>query len=203
MYDSDKAMTALGVDGRLTHRTTKPGRPPELWFKQRWISATRPIKSYGHGAEMKVELRFDDELCNGYNTFTITADVSTPASRRRRDIAAGGCMHEEIAVVFPELIPLIKWHLCSTEGPMHYLANTVYHAGDRDCWGVVAGKDRNLDLARSSAIWPEATDEDLMQEPEALRVALLVRLPRLMSEFRSTMDSVGFHWSPVDLENHD
>lgn len=41
---------------------------------------------------------------------------------------SGGCIHDEVAKHFPELAHLIKWHLSSTDGPMHYVANTVYWA---------------------------------------------------------------------------
>ena len=154
-----------------------------------------------------------------------------------------GCIHDHIAEHFPELRPYIKWHLCGLEQPMHYLANTIYHAGDRDhngllkgekrqiingrsgepCWEMVAyldgvriplyelkrlkdsaepptqvptlaweplwrvgeGKERELDYARSSAIWPDATDEELTAP--GLKERLEARLPALMEEFRKDM----------------
>jgi hypothetical protein len=217
-----------------------------------------------------------------------------------RDVA-GGCIHEEIAKHFPGLAPLIKWHLCASDGPMHYVANTVYHAGNRDyngkqkgeryhvrgreekrivfgefpitfefkdgftqfiesCpdWKLVQpvavehppeektnykfapkwtvsghacewyqcpfdreeeaqdfikacreytprivvfaekftqvgeGKERKFDLARLSAVWPDATDEQLSAEPEELKAMLLARLPGLLKEFRAAMESLGF-----------
>lgn len=108
------------VRGRLVYRA------------QKWISEGRPVKGYGTNGVMHAEIRFDDQCGNGHQTFAITASVYTKESRRMRDIAAGGCMHEEIANVFPELAPLIRWHLVSTDSPMHYVANAVYHASDRD-----------------------------------------------------------------------
>jgi hypothetical protein len=57
----------------------------------------------------------------------------------------GGCIHEDIAKHFPELMPYIKWHLTSTDGPMHYLANTLYHANDKDCWGKRKGEPRQYE----------------------------------------------------------
>lgn len=62
---------------------------------------------------------------------------------------------------------------------MHYIANTVYHV-----------QQRNLDYARSSAIWPEATEDDLRLE--GLRERLLERLPALLQEFQAAMESLGF-----------
>lgn len=50
---------------------------------------------------------------------------------RRRSWAedSGGQLHEEIAEHFPELEPLLKWHLCFREsGPLHYVANAQYWA---------------------------------------------------------------------------
>lgn len=191
-YDSDTSMTVRGVAGRLTHRTIRPDRP-DLWFHQRWISEARPIAGYGAGATLRVEMRFDDECRNGHATFAITAEVRRP---RQRDCEACGCLHDEIAAVFSELAPLIKWHLTSTDGPMHYLANTIYHAAPlQDRWGKRAG-ERNLDHARSSAVWPEATDEELSADPAVLRAALEARLPALIEAFRHDMEACGFWWAP-------
>lgn len=184
-FDSDRPMTVNGVPGRLTHRTVKPGAAPGLWTRQRWISEARPIPGYDKGATLRAEIRFDDEYGNGHNTFAITAEVRVP---RRRDIEAGGCLHDDIARVFPELASLIKWHLVSTDGPMHYVANTVYHASDRD-----------FDAARSCGVWPDATDEELSADPETLKVALLERLPGLLAEFRADVERAGFLWSPEDF----
>lgn len=241
------------------------------------------------------EARYDDACGNGHNTFAITLtveDLSKPLNRR---FWSGGCQHELIAEHFPELAHLIKWHLCSSDGPMHYAANTVYSAGDRDCHGkrkgeasswshavqfgdnpikhklsksfaaflaeespafdleVIRldhgpdkggyqfapkytfggyadkwhecpfdtepealaflsalqacspqflqiptswsdGKTRELDAARRAAVWPEATDEELMAEPEALKAALMARLPELLSRFRADIEALGFVW---------
>ena len=56
------------------------------------------------------------------------------------------------------------------------------------------GKERELDAARRAAVWPEATDEQLMLEPEELKKLLTARLPALMAEFRKDMESLGFVW---------
>lgn len=113
---------------------------------QKWHSETRRIEGYGDGGKMSVQIRHDDDCRNGHETFSIAATVTTTESKRRRDIQAGGCLHEDIAAVFPELAPLIRWHLCSTDGPMHYLANTLYLAGDRDHNGRLAGEPSSFDL---------------------------------------------------------
>jgi hypothetical protein len=96
-----------------------------------------PAAGYGEGAAIWAHVRFDDQCGNGHNTFSITGTVRVP---RQREAAAGGCLHDDIARAFPHLAPFIKWHLCSTDGPMHYPGNAVYLAGVRDCWGRAAGE---------------------------------------------------------------
>lgn len=39
-----------------------------------------------------------------------------------------GCLHSEIAEVFPELTGFLRWHLAGPSGPMHYVANAIYWA---------------------------------------------------------------------------
>lgn len=174
--------------------------------------------------------------------FSLTGSIDQAVNGFWRE-HSGGCIHEEIAEHFPELRPYIKWHLVSKKQPIHYITNTLFHAGDRDCWGlrkgetrqiingstglpswkrmanvngemvelhtldkyldsaerptetitltwepwcrVGEGKDRELDHARSSAVWPDATDEELMA-PD-LKEKLEARLPALMQEFELAM----------------
>ena len=62
-----------------------------------------------------------------------------------------------------------------------------------DVW-IGEGKERELDLARSSAVWPEATDEELCVPKEQLREQLMQRLPDLCARFKADMLAVGFVW---------
>lgn len=110
-----------------------------LTRKQKKTYGPKPIDGCGNGRLILATVRFDDECGNGHNTFSITGEIFRPHAR---DIDAGGCLHDEIAKHFPELAPLIKWHLCSTDGPMHYPANTLYFVSDRDCWGKRKGEPR-------------------------------------------------------------
>ena len=56
------------------------------------------------------------------------------------------------------------------------------------------GKEQQLDAARGAAVWPEATDEQLMLPKEELTKLLEARLPSLMTEFRKAVESLGFTW---------
>lgn len=239
----EHALTVHGVEARaFTVIAAADGRI----INQR-IGSSRYYKQNGHEYHITVVMRFDDECNNGHETFAITADI-----REDRREYMGGCCHEEIAKQFPEWAHLIPWHLTSTDGPMHYIANTVYHAGDRDCWGLRLGeekqiingrtnepcwelrvvrddvtseplyklekyadgmkpehtprlewrpltrtgegKKRELAHARSTAVWPEATDEELCQSPAALRAMLEARHPALMKHFKAAMLGAGFLW---------
>lgn len=54
------------------------------------------------------------------------------------------------------------------------------------------GKEREFDEARSFALWPEATDEQLSLPPEELKQLLLDRLPGLIEEFKKDVEELGF-----------
>ena len=199
----------------------------------------------GDSYSVTAAVRWDDRCGNGHNRFSITGSVyNLTHPRRDREPESCGCVHGEIARAIPELLPYIKWHLFDPFGPMYYIANTVYLAGDRDCWGLrkggkrqlrngktgqlcwiletdpdlpkyvdadVApdktvvlkyvpwyregeGKERELDAARSTAVWPEATDAELMQEPEELTKMLEARLSGLVEAFKKDVESLGFEW---------
>ena len=104
---------------------------------------------------LEVVIRHDDECGNGHNTFSITGTLY----ERGRDVA-GGCLHEEVRQFFPELAPYIKWHLCSTNGPVHYIANTVYHAGDKDCHGLRKGESRQIRNGKTGQLAWQLTAHD-------------------------------------------
>lgn len=240
--------------------------------------------------KIKAEVRHDDECGNGHNTFAMTAEIYEMKKNNRQVWIAGGCQHEEIKKHFPELAKYIKWHLCGTDEPMHYIANTLYLAGNRDCWGKAPGepkgyekaikfegfpvkfklkkkfieslngyrlqdlniikiyhakepntygakytfscyfcewhecpfdtideaeeflqavktikfevvetptgysegKQRELDAARASAIWEDATDEELSLPAEQLKQKLIDRLPALMADFKKDVEELGF-----------
>lgn len=138
--------TINGVPGRMyTIHEPRELRDNMVHRNQTWKSFSRPIKGYGTGGQITVSIRFDDQCQNGHQSFSITANVVTAESKRHRDVQACGCLHDDIAKVFPELAPLIKWHFMNTDGPLHYLANTLYHAGDRDYNGRTAGQPASWD----------------------------------------------------------
>lgn len=63
--------------------------------------------------------------------------------------------------------------------------------------GYSDGKKRELDYARKSAVWPEATDEQLCLPREELKALLEARLPMLVANFKQLISDIGFQWEPT------
>lgn len=277
--------------------------PASVLTKNQKKQIVKHFKEDGKNYTLFINLRFDDECNNGHNSFAITGSLYQRTYKVEpesdRDLIASGCIHNDIAKHAPKFRHLIKWHLTSTDGPWGYLGNTLYNAGDLDCWGrkkgepynftrklkfdnspflykaskellsfidlvglnadwqnfkivkishkngknkneyqyspkysfngmdtgewykapfdnlqeannfVTAmttckveivqeatawgeGKERDFEAARNSAVWPEATDEQLSLPKEDLKKLLLARLPALMQNFKSDMEELGF-----------
>lgn len=147
--------------------------------KRQTKTATRRYQESGDQFSITAKIRYDDECGNGHNTFAITADIKRRSANGRWVWHSGGCCHDVIAKRFPEFAYLIKWHLCGSHEPMHYLANTLYHV-----------KEANYDHARSTAIWPNATDNQLADSD--LEQCLIDRLPALMEAFQHDVAELGF-----------
>ncbi len=214
-----------------------------LTKNQKRIYGPKTYRQDGNRYSITATVRYDDQCGNGHNSFSITADI-----RENGLDYSSGCCHDEVAKHFPELAPLIKWHLFDANGPMHYLANTIYHASARDHNGLLKGekkqlvngrtkqkvweliirdengemvkgghsdwvdseekpvqklsaefepvwihgegKEIRLDYARSCAVWPDATDEELTAP--GLKERLEARLPTLIEEFKTAVESLGF-----------
>lgn len=179
---------------------------------------------------IKAVVRYDDRCGNGHNTFSVTGEAyESQREIIKNDPTTCGCIHEIIEKAFPQLVPFIKWHLVSSDGPMHYIENTMYHAKENQAnkaWFYLVdtenkinkclvytgidsneskklkqtygdkivvkvdektAKQANLKAARYCAVWPDATLEQLQNKD-----LLLARLPDLMLEFKSDVESLGF-----------
>jgi len=115
-------------------------KPKSILTKCQKKIVTKYYKEGGKKYRMDILLRYDDGCGNGHNTFSITADIFEKKERGRPRFLCGGCCHDEIAKYAPEFAHLIKWHLCSSEEPLHYLANTLYFASDKDYNGHRKGE---------------------------------------------------------------
>lgn len=94
---------------------------------------------------IRMEIRYDDQCNNGHNSFSMTGDIYRGENIfRDSHFECGGCIHEELAKHFPKFKKYLKWHLVSSDSPMHYLANALYHISDKDCWGYRKGEPYNF-----------------------------------------------------------
>lgn len=94
--------------------------------------------------KLTATVRYDDSCGNGHNTFSITGAQYYKDNRGIWREDSFGCLHDIIAKHFPELAPFIKWHLTSSDGPLHDIINTIYLAEDKDCWGLRKGERRQI-----------------------------------------------------------
>lgn len=221
-----------------TPNTTSTALPPSVLTKSQTKEFRKSWTEDGDRMLLVATVRHDDRCGNGHNSFAITGVIY----RNGREECCG-YLHDEISLRLPQLAPLIKWHLVSTDGPMHYIANTMYHASTKDhngleageerqirrggktpCWiaavalgdgsyralssastiesderpepdgdlqyipwcRVGKGKEADLEAARSCAVWPDATLDQLQDKD-----ALLARLPALMEGFKAAVESLG------------
>lgn len=89
--------------------------------------ATRAIPTWEKGATIEVDAKAYS-LKGQSPYFSVTAMIRTPASRRRRDCDACGCLHDEILKIWPKLAPIVALHLSDaiTGEPMHGESNGFY-----------------------------------------------------------------------------
>ena len=150
---------------------------PESKLTKKQTKVFGPRTFGDRNTTIKAFVRYDDECGNGHNMFAVTAEIKELNQRTGRyEISSYGRLHGETTQVFPELAPFVKWHLVSSDGPLHYIENTAYWV-----------KEGNLENARSTAVWPDAT-ADQLKNPEILNA----RLPALMLEFKKDVESLGF-----------
>lgn len=105
-------------------------------------SITKTFENFrvdGGAGKLIVKIRYDDSCGNGHNSFSITGDL-------RRDNRSWSCgaIHDDIEEFAPELAHLIKWHFMTSESPLHYVSNTMFHASERDCNGLLKGEKRQI-----------------------------------------------------------
>ena len=148
----------------------------ELTKNQKRKVTINNVKLDGDKVDLIINLRYDDDCGNGHNSFAITGDIYKAGKRSDKNMIASGCVHDEIRKLAPEYAKYIKWHLMNSDKPMHYIANTIYHASKG-----------NIDAARRSAIAPDATLEQLKSEEW-----LKARLPKLREDFKVAMQELGF-----------
>jgi hypothetical protein len=83
-----------------------------------------------HGKDhIFVTISLDDDGKNGYQDFSITADIYEAGKRKiEKYLHSCGCCHGEILKAFPEFKIFVQLHLSDWEGvPMYAVENGFYH----------------------------------------------------------------------------
>lgn len=174
----------------------------------------------GRQCAITAQVRHDDQCGNGHNDFSITAEIygkdrhpgeptiKTPDGKTLW-MNACGCCHDEVAKYFPELAPFLKWHLCGTDGPMHYLANALYWAGHKGWRDGKPGNPPNLEYLKSTIAYGALQSDaqfDLAaflyregEKPQCnenaadiLGAWLIQRREALLEAFKRDVESLGF-----------
>lgn len=159
-----------------------------------------------------LEVRWDDSCGNGHNSFAMTGavyhtpDIEIAKAHKNNDRMIGrcGCVHDAIAAAFPQFKHLLKWHLCSSDEPMHYTANAKFWAGFSPTWPPADDPNQqkfypaNYDHLRSTIVYG-ALPEDLNEDVETmnwifLKAFLIDRLPKLIYQMRAEIEEFGFVW---------
>lgn len=115
----------------------------EVWRSEPYAAPGLPYKK-----QVVFYVQWDDSRRNGHNTMycrAITMPEDVPVtSRNRWDDDMDGVPPSVLRSIPSEVQALTRWNGCSSDGPMHYLANTCYMAGDRDCHGLRKGERRQI-----------------------------------------------------------
>lgn len=89
-----------------------------------------PVRVYheeGNVYKICANVSLDDDCNNMHADFSITADVYEKRKNGHWAWVSGGCQHDLISRLFPELKRFIPLHLCSHDGaPMHPVENGTY-----------------------------------------------------------------------------
>ena len=136
----------------------------------------------GWGYTLYAEAKWVKLAGNSHSYFSLTGE-----RRRGRSLECCGCMHEEIAEHFPDLVDLIPYHLIdSTATPLHYVANAVYWAE------LAAGVSRwqsDTPIPAGYASFDEAYLKTCIPTDERDRGELLAALDSYRADVRDDRDA--------------
>lgn len=162
-------------------------------------TATKTSNALGHDITIvkgdektTIKIRLDDDCKNGREDFSLTADVYEKAGNGRWVDFMGGCCHDHILKLRPDLAPFAALHLSTFEGvPMHAAGNALY-------WftGFNGGLGQEYrGGSGSSGKTPEECRrifaEHIRATPAQVE-AIVVAAPRTDSEMQAVLEDMGF-----------
>jgi hypothetical protein len=168
-----------------------------LTNEQKKVFGPRRFHKDGKPYNITAEVYHDDACRNGHNSFSVTGVI---ASAYRPDSPhMCGCIHDRIEKHFPELRPLIPFHLFNTEdGPLFYEANALYWAGhSKALLANEANYPANWEHFKHTVGWGLGPSRDTGDPAKRFTNKrwlvrwLRARKPELMERFKEAVESVG------------
>lgn len=139
-----------------------------------------------------INISLDDKCRNGHEYFSLTCGIYE-RQRGGWRYAGGGCAHDHILKLRPDLALFATLHLCDFNGlPMHSAANALYWFA-----GIDPGKTTqkyhggNGSGARSPDECRRIFAERIHATPEQVS-EIIRREPRTELELRATLEDMGF-----------
>lgn len=140
-----------------------------------------------------IKIRLDDECRNGHEDFSLTCNIYEKSRTDGWRDVGGGCAHEHILKLRPDLAPFAALHLCDFNGlPMHCAANALYWFAGIDPakttqkyhGGSGSGAKSPDECRRIFAEHIHATPEQVAE--------IIRREPRTELELRAVLEDMGF-----------
>lgn len=144
-----------------------------------------------------IKISLDDDCKNGHEDFSLTADIYERTPKGWRD-SGGGCCHDHILALRPELATFARLHLATCDGvPMHAIANAWYwfqgafpdsaeSGGNRGpCHGGTGSSGKSPDECR------RIFGEHILATPEQVQT-IAGKNPRSQVELQFILEEMGF-----------
>jgi len=137
------------------------------------------------GNSMTIKIRLNDECKNGHQDFSITGDIYQKGKPKiDRYHISGGCIHEDILKVMPELQIFVNLHLCDYEGiPTYAVENGFYHLTNG--FNNVKPEDKNFKIEFCEYYRIDSMQFDVLSTSKnKLKYALLLQSLGILAQWK-------------------
>lgn len=134
------------------------------------------------GNYLIIRISLDDECKNGHADFSITATAYEKSKPKTdRYYLYGGCAHDDILAVRPDLKQFVDLHLSDQNGvPMYAIENGFYHANDDS-----KTKKQRIDTTQEYMRVNKQEAEQLIQAVDSLQFAIMVNDMKLPERWKA------------------
>ena len=154
----------------------------------RYTTTKIGVMSYGEKVDIIVKIRLNDECKNGYQDFSITANIYKSGKRSDESYISGGCCHDEILKHFPEFKIFINLHLADANGvPMYAVDNGFYHL--KNGFNNTPTKDEGFKAKFCSYYRLTIEQYDILKDSEnKLEYAILLKDLGVLTQWKNEAD---------------